>query len=182
MSSKAPTKLMPNYNGLKAEAIKQNNRILTELDDKDIFDKLERGLMEEVKNSVDGGGMRFNEDKTRLELLPPLPLEDIADVLAAGAKKYADHNWMRGMDWSKVIGCAERHLSKLKRGLDFDAGETDCFHAAQVAINMIFLLQYYRTCPDLDDRVKMMTSKEQGENAALYDKKVEPMNLTFKEE
>lgn len=141
--------------------------------------------MEEIrqlkeKTAVDGGGLRYDQGKVRMELLPSIPLEDIASVLTEGAKKYADNNWMRGMSWNKVLGCAERHLAKLKRGVDFDIGETECFHAAQVAINMIFLLQYYRTCPELDDRVKIMTEQEQKENQKLINQKIEQLIVEFK--
>ena len=132
------------------------------------------------KVTVDGGGLRYDEGKPRLELLPTIALEDIASVLGAGAKKYADHNWARGMSWSKVLGCAQRHLAKLQRGLDFDLNETECFHAAQVAINMMFILQYYRTCPELDDRSKLLTDDERKENDRIMNSKVRSMSLEFK--
>ena len=145
--------------------------------------KFIKSLEEEIKEvTVDGGGLRYDEGKPRMELLPSVALEDIASVLTEGAKKYADNNWMRGMKWSKVLGCAQRHLSKLQRGLDFDIGETECFHAAQVAINMMFLLQYYRTCPNLDDRGKLLTDEEKEANDKLLQERIQKMTLEINSE
>lgn len=55
-------------------------------------------------------GVKFDDDKPRIELIPPELLFSIAHVLSFGAKKYADRNWELGMDWGRVFGACMRHL------------------------------------------------------------------------
>ena len=100
---------------------------------------------------VDGGGLRYNDNKLRLDLLPVGPLQDLAKVLAQGAQKYAERNWERGMRWSTCYGCALRHLFAWQGGEDLDQ-ESGLPHLAHVMANIAFLLEYRKTCPALDDR------------------------------
>jgi len=78
------------------------------------------------------GGRRYNKGKNRMNLFPAWAYEKICEVYTKGADKYTlkddngniidsgDNNWMRGMEWSKVMGCLERHYNAFKQGKDFD--------------------------------------------------------------
>lgn len=105
------------------------------------------------ENKVDGKGERKDDGKLPLDLVPVSTNTSLAKVLQVGAKKYARNNWRRGMSWSKVIACMERHLLKLKAGEDFD-DESGLKHIEHVLANAAFLNEYYLTCPELDDRFK----------------------------
>ena len=72
-----------------------------------------------------GGGLRFNQGKTRYDLVPAFAQEQYARVLTRGAEKYAERNWEKGMTWSKVLASLERHLAAIKRGEDY---ESDAFY------------------------------------------------------
>lgn len=96
-------------------------------------------------------GLRFNTGKTRHDLVPSYAQEQYARVLTKGAEKYGDHNWQKGMAWSKVIASLERHLQAIKRGEDFDS-ETFLLHSAHVMCNAAFLTEYYKIYPEGDDR------------------------------
>ncbi len=96
---------------------------------------------------------RFNDKKLRYDLVPVYPMEQIAKVFTKGAEKYAPNNWRRGMPWSEVQASLERHLALYKEGEDFDL-ETGLYHMAHVAVNAMFLIDYYRSNPKFDDRVK----------------------------
>lgn len=98
-----------------------------------------------------GEGLRYNEGKTRHDLVPTFAQEQYAKVLTLGAVKYAERNWEKGMPWSKVIASMERHVEALKRGEDFDP-ETGLLHSAQIMTNAAFLTEYYRIYPQGDDR------------------------------
>lgn len=98
-------------------------------------------------------GLRFNTGKTLYNLIPPYPLEQIAKVFTKGAEKYAPHNWKKGMPWSEVEGSLIRHLEAYRNGDDFD-DESGLYHMAHVAVNAIFLIDYYRSNPKYDDRIK----------------------------
>jgi len=96
-------------------------------------------------------GLRFNEGKTRYDLITPFATEQMAKVMTKGAEKYAERNWEKGMKWSKVLASMKRHISAFERGEDYDK-ETNLLHMAHVMCNAHFLTEYYRIYPQGDDR------------------------------
>jgi hypothetical protein len=96
-------------------------------------------------------GLRFNEGKTRHDLVPAFAQEQYARVLTAGANKYADRNWEKGMDWSTVLASMKRHILAFERGEDYDS-ETGLLHMAHVMCNAGFLTEYYKIYPQGDNR------------------------------
>jgi uncharacterized HAD superfamily protein len=96
-------------------------------------------------------GLRFNEGKLRYDLIHPVAQEGLVRVLTAGAEKYGDSNWTKGMAWSKVIASLKRHLAAIEGGADFDS-ETLEYHANHLQCNAHFLSAYYSIYPQGDDR------------------------------
>jgi 5'(3')-deoxyribonucleotidase len=96
-------------------------------------------------------GLRFNEGKNRFDLVHPWAHSKMVNVLTAGAEKYSDRNWEKGMAWSKVIASLKRHLNAIESGEDYDP-ETGELHAAHIACNAHFLTAYYKIYPQGDDR------------------------------
>jgi len=96
-------------------------------------------------------GLRFNEGKTRHDLVPQFAQEQYAKVLTKGSEKYAERNWELGMKWSKVIASLKRHTAAFERGEDFDK-ETGLLHTAHIMCNAAFLTEYYKIYPQGDDR------------------------------
>jgi hypothetical protein len=96
---------------------------------------------------------KFDTQKSPMQLLPGDPLRHIADVLGFGAQKYAAHNWRKGMEWSRLIGAAMRHLTAFNDGEDSDP-ESGISHLAHAGCCILFLLQYLKDHPELDDRYK----------------------------
>lgn len=68
---------------------------------------------------------------------PMLGLIEVSKVYEAGAQKYEDRNWERGIPFSAYIDSAHRHYSK------FITGHTDEPHCGQYAWNLLCLLQTY---------------------------------------
>lgn len=99
----------------------------------------EEAYTEAIK--ADGGGLRHDKGKNRMELIPPEWEYALADVLTKGSLKYEERNWERGMAWSKPVGCARRHLSKFMMGERYD-WETGCHHLAMAAWNLLALMSY----------------------------------------
>lgn len=89
--------------------------------------------------------------KPPMGLLPHRPLADIARVLAYGATKYALHNWRAGLPWLRLISAAERHIGAWTDGETHDP-ESGINHLAHAACSLLFLLEYARTHPEMDDR------------------------------
>lgn len=98
-------------------------------------------------------GKRFNDGKTRHDLVPAFATEQMARVFTKGAEKYAEHNWCAGMRWSKVLASLKRHVLAFERGEDFDA-ETGLLHMAHAMTNAAFLIEYYKIYPQGDDRAR----------------------------
>lgn len=94
--------------------------------------------MTELKDSGKGprvfesGAQRDNADtKARFDLLPVTALERVAKHYAAGAKKYGENNWRKGIPRSEFLKSGLRHLFYLVRG------DTDEDHAAAVVWNLL---------------------------------------------
>jgi hypothetical protein len=108
-------------------------------------------------------GLRFNDGKIELTQCPEAAIYAIASVLMANSEKhggkYPDQNWRKGMDWSKVINCALRHLYKFNGGedLDSESGKPHLWHAL---CNLAMLAEYQFTHPEKDDRYKNNVLKD----------------------
>ncbi len=88
-----------------------------------------------------------------MELLPHGPLVEVAEVLDFGARKYSRNGWRDGMDWSRLLGAAFRHLGACNSGEDKDP-ETGLSHLAHLACCTLFLLEYQAKGIGEDDRYK----------------------------
>jgi len=106
---------------------------------------------------MSGGGLRFNDGKSRVDLLPSFAIEKMAEVLTVGAKKYAERNWEKGMAWSKALASLKRHLSDFEKGMDIDPDDGQLL-MAKVMTNAAFLTEYYKIYPQGDDRPKSYLS------------------------
>jgi hypothetical protein len=88
-----------------------------------------------------------------MELLPTAPLRAISEVLTFGAKKYAAHNWRGGLEYSRLIGAAYRHLSAFNDGEDKDP-ESGLSHLAHLGCCVMFLLEQEAKGTGQDDRYR----------------------------
>jgi hypothetical protein len=95
----------------------------------------------------------FDTNKPRMELLPASALTEWARAMTFGARKYGDHNWRKGMAWTRVLGSLSRHLTAFMAGENQDA-ESGVNHMAHVMCNAAFLLHYCQHHPEFDDRYK----------------------------
>jgi hypothetical protein len=96
-------------------------------------------------------GLKFDAGKPPFDLLPGESLEEIAKVLAFGAKKYAAHNWRKGISISRLMGAAFRHGFKFNEGQDTDE-ETGLMELAHMGCCILFAIWMMKNKPELDDR------------------------------
>ena len=89
--------------------------------------------------------------KVRLDLLPVRPILDVGQVLTFGAVKYKPRNWEKGFSWSRPYAAALRHLFAWWAGETYDK-ETGLNHLAHALCEIMFLLEFAYTHPELDDR------------------------------
>lgn len=97
------------------------------------------------------GGTKYDQEKPRMDLLDPWALEGLAKVLTFGAGKYAAHNWRSGIVYSRISAALLRHLSAIQRGEDIDP-ESGLPHVDHLGCCWMFLSNFMKTRPDLDDR------------------------------
>jgi hypothetical protein len=82
--------------------------------------------------------------------------KDCANVFTYGAKKYAAHNWMKGMKWSVPIACALRHAHALWVDGEENDSESGLPHIGHILCNLVmlrFYLNHYREGNDLPYKV-----------------------------
>jgi len=84
------------------------------------------------RQDFDTGAVRdTQEGKGRFDLLPTIAIADLARLFEAGAKKYGDRNWMKGMPLSRYMDSALRHLFKALEGHEDEP------HLIQCAFNVL---------------------------------------------
>lgn len=98
-------------------------------------------------------GLKYDANKSRVDLLDTEWLEQVGGVLAFGAKKYAAHNWRGGISYSRLLGACMRHVFAIVRGEDTDP-ESGLQHSAHASCCLMFLAFMMKYRPDLDDRWK----------------------------
>lgn len=87
-------------------------------------------------------GIKHDQDKIRMDLIPFGPLEDIAKVLTFGAKKYAPDNWKHVPDAvARYEAAMLRHISAYKKGEMMDP-ETGLPHLAHAGCCLMFLMEF----------------------------------------
>lgn len=107
-------------------------------------------------------GLKQDQDKAPLDLIPYHSVLEIAKVLDFGAKKYGKHNWRKGLAFSRLIAACLRHLTAYNEGEDKD-NESGLSHLSHAGACILFLLEYERSHPQLDDRYKNLASKSKKE-------------------
>jgi len=84
-------------------------------------------------------GKKFDDGKSRLDLIVPEWELEVGQVLEFGARKYADNNWQKveGAE-ARYYAAARRHMLAYKMGEthDDDSGLT---HIAHASTNLMFL-------------------------------------------
>ena len=96
-------------------------------------------------------GQKFDGEKEPLDLLPPEAIFEIGRVLRAGKIKYGTANWAKGIQISRLVAAALRHIFKFLAGEDLDP-ETKTSHLANASTNLLFAIWMMKNRPDLDDR------------------------------
>lgn len=106
--------------------------------------------IEADKDAPENEAKKFDEGKTRYDLIPPEALEQLVDILTFGAKTYGDRNWEKGLPYGRIFAATMRHLWKWWRGEDCDP-ESKLPHLAHAACNIFFLMTYESRVMDIDN-------------------------------
>ena len=97
--------------------------------------------------------VKFDGNKPRLELIPQSTMTAMGTVLSYGAKKYAEHNYLKGMAWTRLAGAAGRHLWSWLAGEEDDP-ESGLPHLSHALASIAMLIETIERKKGLDDRYK----------------------------
>lgn len=134
--------------------------------------------MKETRSVSQTGGKK-GVKLERYDLIPTTPLSLLAEHFGKGARKYDDHQWRKGYEWSKSYSALNRHLVAFWSGKDYDVCSEDpegcsyltengeefqpleddtCYnhtgshHLAAVAWHAFVLMEFVERFPNYDDR------------------------------
>lgn len=96
-------------------------------------------------------GLKFDAGKPMLSLLSRIWLEGTARVLTFGAKKYAAHNWRKGMQHSRLLDALQRHVLAFQDGEELDP-ESGLPHLDHASCCLMFLRENHELRRECDDR------------------------------
>lgn len=102
-------------------------------------------------------GIKYDNEKPMMDLLPMAALTEVGKVLTEGAKKYASHNWRQGFKYSRLQAALLRHYSAFSEGEDHDP-ETELLHLAHLTCCALFLLEHQLKGYGEDDRYAKPTT------------------------
>lgn len=82
---------------------------------------------------------KYDQNKTRMDLVPLSVMENLAKILTMGAQKYGDNNWQGLPDfWKRYKAALLRHLTAIDKGESIDP-ESGLPHIDHVLCNAAFL-------------------------------------------
>jgi hypothetical protein len=102
-------------------------------------------------------GVKHDTEKPDLSLVSSIWITGVARVLTFGKKKYAAHNWRKGIETSRLLAACLRHIFAFLSGEDRDPETGEC-HLDHASCCLMFARELWETRPDLDDRYKVGTT------------------------
>lgn len=86
-------------------------------------------------------GRKNDGSKLRWSLLPWDAMTDVVRVFMFGAHKYGERNWELGMDKSRLMDAAIRHITRWQCGEEKD-DETRINHLAHAIVSLLMVIAY----------------------------------------
>ncbi|GEM_PF-2681872 len=128
------------------------------------------------------GGLKYDSEKPPISLVPSEAIVEIAKVLGFGARKYAAHNWRKGILYSRLISAAQRHLLDFNSGKDKDE-ESGLSHIAHALCCLVFISTFEtENRSDLDDRYKKESVGNSIQNSDIIEEYMKVMAGAVKEQ
>lgn len=98
-------------------------------------------------------GIKHDQGKPDLSLLPAYAKEGIARAFMDGEQKYGRYNYLKGMQWTRLLAAADRHLTAFNRGEDA-AEDSKLNHLYHAGACIMILIEYYHRNLGEDNRFK----------------------------
>lgn len=101
--------------------------------------------------SESSGGIKHDQGKPSLSILTKESLVAEARAFEYGASKYSRDNYKKGMEWSRVIDAALRHITEFNSKSDYDE-ESKLHHLWHAKACLAMLIYYVENKVGKDDR------------------------------
>lgn len=98
-------------------------------------------------------GLKFDQEKPDLSLISSIWILGVGNVLTFGKKKYAAHNWRKGIELSRILSACLRHIFAFLGGEDLDK-ETSLPHLDHASCCLMFARELWETKKSMDNRYK----------------------------
>ncbi len=118
-----------------------------------------------VVGTEDGPGRKDDDGKLMYELLPPDAIRELVFVYTIGANRYGKDNYLKGMDWSRVMGALQRHYFAWAAGEQRDPKDRQ-MHLASVAWCALSLMVYEMRGIGDDDR-QVIDQHQKGSSVGI---------------
>ena len=100
---------------------------------------------EELTRFPTGAVRGTDANNERWDLITPIGLRRLAETCAEGARKYGDHNWLKGIPASVMLNHAIRHIYL------YLAGDKKEDHLAHAAWNILGVCHFEEVMPEMID-------------------------------
>lgn len=147
----------------------------------EVFDAIKEEYAKGYAESVDSmmvGAVKADQNKPRTDLIPPEGVLGLADLYAVGAEKYADRNWEKGMDYTRLLGAMERHMLAYKAGENY-APDDKQHHMLSVAWCAFAIFTF--DCRDMADEWDDRPFRNEADAPSYTDHVAQVANLDNKE-
>ena len=120
------------------------------------MNKTQREALQALADKTSEGGVKHDNGKPPLSLIPRAALMLEAQVLAFGADKYGKFNFTKGFQQSRLLDAAMRHITAYAWGED-NATESGLSHLGHARACLAMLIQNIEDGVSTDDRYKKET-------------------------
>lgn len=113
------------------------------------FELLPKEALDDEKTTDEG--IKLDSEKPDLSLIPKEALDGIATALGYGAKKYNRNNYKKGLEYTRLVAAAMRHISAFNSGKDND-DESGLNHIDHALATLAMLKWMIVNKKDMDNR------------------------------
>lgn len=117
------------------------------------FVNISQNEISEATKTLSSSGTKHDQNKPDLALLPSEFNAGVARAFMDGERKYGRYNYLKGMDWTRLIAAAKRHIDAFQDGEDI-AEDSKLNHLWHAGACIAILSVYYERKLGTDNRYK----------------------------